>query len=191
MIVPGSILAIDPGPTESAWVHYDRQARRVVDHSKVPNTECFPDRLGRGAAACVIEMVASYGMPVGRDVFETCVWIGRFLERWEEHRAAPVERITRKEVVLCLCGTPRAKDANVRQALIDRFGGRETAIGGRRCPACHGKGWRGRGRPTCSVCEGSGWEHPPGPLHGITSDRWAALGVAVAWADLQQKENHV
>jgi hypothetical protein len=66
-----------------------------------------------------IEMIASYGMPVGRSVFETCVWIGRFVEAW---RGRPALRITRLEVKTHLCHSARAKDTNVWQALVDRFG---------------------------------------------------------------------
>ena len=80
------ILAIDPGSVESGWC--------VVD----TDTGLMPDRFGKTRNADLlaaitegmdtlskwhidhfaIEMVASYGMPVGADVFETCVWIGRF-----------------------------------------------------------------------------------------------------------------
>lgn len=65
-----------------------------------------------------IEMIACYGMPVGRETFETCVWIGRFIERAKQ----PHRLVYRKDVKLHLCNSPRAKDGNVRQAIIDRFG---------------------------------------------------------------------
>jgi hypothetical protein len=98
-------------------------------------------------------MIACYGMPVGAEVFETCVWIGRFLQRWE----GPYSLVYRREVKLHLCDSARAKDANVRQALIDRFGpGKQKAIG---------------------------LKASPGPLFQIKADLWAALGVAVTFAD--------
>jgi hypothetical protein len=121
------LLAIDPGTTESGWVLFD--GTKVIDsgvlsnhlicirlsrtHSIEPQWAATPDQLA-------IEMIASYGMPVGAEVFETCVWIGRFIEAWnglEDHRL-----IYRRDVKLELCGSPRAKDANIRQALIDRIG---------------------------------------------------------------------
>ena len=65
----------------------------------------------------VIEMIASYGMAVGQSIFDTCVWIGRFIEV-----SYTYDLIYRKDVKMCLCGSMRAKDANIRQALIDKFG---------------------------------------------------------------------
>lgn len=71
-----------------------------------------------------VEMIASYGMPVGAEVFETCVWIGRLIEAY--HGPGPVTRVKRSDVKLHVCGSARAKDANVRQALIDLFGPQGT-----------------------------------------------------------------
>ena len=65
-------------------------------------------------------MIASYGMPVGREVFETCVWIGRFQQAWHDPEA--VRLVYRRDVKLHLCGSPKAKDGNIRAALIDKLG---------------------------------------------------------------------
>lgn len=69
----------------------------------------------------VIEMVASYGMPVGETVFETCVWIGKFMQIVES-RKKKVNKVYRKDEKMNICHSMKAKDSNIRQALIDRFG---------------------------------------------------------------------
>lgn len=116
------ILAIDPGTTESGYVV---MADSGIDSSGVlPNPEMldfikwrdmcgYEDRLA-------IEMIASYGMAVGAEVFQTCVWIGRFKQAFRDPDA--VELVYRKDVKMHLCGSPRAKDANIRQSLIDKLG---------------------------------------------------------------------
>ena len=69
----------------------------------------------------VIEMIASYGMPVGKEVFETCVWIGRFVELAIVQNI-DIAYIYRKDEKMNICHNMKAKDSNIRQALIDRFG---------------------------------------------------------------------
>lgn len=153
---PGEILAIDPGPAESAWLIYDPSTRRPRAASKVPNAALLSELpalagsadtgLRRGVA---IEMIASYGMAVGREVFETCLWIGRFMQAVSPEA---VRLVYRQEVKLHLCRSARAKDANIRQALIDSIGPRGT-------------------------------KKEPGPTYGLSGDCWSALGVAVTAAE--------
>lgn len=152
------LLAIDPGTTESGWVLYDTETGAVRD-SGVEDNLSLLDWLGitagRGFDQIAIEMIASYGMPVGAEVFETCVWIGRFIEAVN----VPHTKVYRRDVKLLLCGTAKAKDANIRQALIDRYGGKDAAIGRKASP---------------------------GPLYGIKSHMWPALAVAVAWVEMDK-----
>jgi len=111
------IIAIDPGDKQSAFVVWDGE--QVCDKGIVEN-HVLLKRLRdehKYAVMSIIEMVASYGMPVGKNVFDTCVWIGRFIEASFYHTL-----IYRKDVKMHICGSMRAKDSNIRQALIDRFG---------------------------------------------------------------------
>ena len=114
------ILSLDPGTTHSAFVQFDQQ--KIVDHGHLPNAEIRQILIGREYTRCACEMIASYGMAVGASTFETCVWIGRFIEV----ARVDVELIFRKDIKLFLCGTMRAKDANIRQALIDKVGPQGT-----------------------------------------------------------------
>jgi hypothetical protein len=117
-----TILAIDPGPERSAWVLFEGSS--PTDFDLMPNETLIQHlRWQMKTDALVIEKIESFGMAVGAEVFETVYWSGRFAEAAQP---LPVHRIGRKAVKLHLCGQSRAKDANVRQALLDRFGGKGT-----------------------------------------------------------------
>jgi len=151
------IMAIDPGNERSAWVLYDSEDQKIKGCGIEPNSE----RLRRlqynmGADVLAMEMVACYGMGVGQSVFETCVWIGRFIQKWP----GAWRYIYRLDVKMALCHDSRAKDANIRQAIIDRF----PATGGGKCPQI-------------------GTKAKPGPLYGVSKDMWAALAVALTAAE--------
>lgn len=151
-----TILAIDPGETESACVGYDPGTGELV-HAWIMENVKLARLLRDGAKAClVIEDMDSYGMPIGKSTMTTLQWIGRFQEAWPGW----CRLITRRTIKLHMCNSVRAKDSNVRQALIDRFGGsREKAIGTKK---------------------------NPGPLYGIKTHLWAALAVAVTAAEQRE-----
>ncbi len=152
------ILGLDPGTERSALVVYDRSIVSVLTDTNeailgvTRETRNWPAYRG---AILVIEQIESMGMAVGKETFETVFWSGRFAEAWYPGRH---ERITRRAVKQHLCNSMRATDANIRQALIDRFG------------------------PTTEKAIGS--KKQPGPLYPIKSHLWAALAVAVTWYDL-------
>lgn len=150
-----TLYALDPGPKQSALVALHQDGSVVG--SILPNSDLLW-RLKAGTtwtpAHLVIEEITSYGMPVGAETFDTCVWIGRFAQAWESFSALGVSwsLLPRKAVKLALCGTLKAKDPNIRQALIDRYGGPQSVKKG-------------------------------GPLYGIKSHCWAALALAVAYQE--------
>lgn len=159
------VMAVDPGPEMSAWVLYDSEEHCVLNHGHHTNqavmeritSECF-GCFGPDRREVVFEKVVSYGMPVGEETFETVFWTG-IMYCTAAVSGAKVSRLPRKQVCLHLCQSMKARDTHIRQALLDRFGG-STAIG---------------------------VKAKPGPLYGLRSHGFAALAVAVTWADTHQE----
>lgn len=149
------LLAIDPGTRESAFVIlFD--SGLLAGFDKLENTKLLHALRELGEETVVIEKISMGGMIAGAEIFETCFWSGKFAEAAESN-GREVHRLTRMDVKMHLCGQTRAKDVNVRQALIDRYGpGKDIAIGTKK---------------------------KPGPLYGIKADVWAALAVGVTFGD--------
>ena len=148
------IFAIDPGNIESAYVIVTDDLSKVINKGKVDNEDlldiiCLVNQITHVA----IEGIQSYGMPVGKEVFETCYFIGRLQETFlREHGKFPL-MIYRKEEKICLCHSLKANDTNIRRALIDIY-----------APYTPNKG--------------KGTKKSPGYFYGFKSDIYSALAVA-------------
>ena len=153
------ILAIDPGTLESAYVIYG--GGKIHEAAIVNNGHMVGICRLRGVDVLAVEQICSYGMAVGAETFATCVASGRMIQSWISagHAEESVLMIPRLDVKMFLCHTPRAKDKNIRQALIDRFGELPTAK-----------------RP-----------NPNYPFR-ISSHEWAAVAVAVTAEDKLKKK---
>jgi len=113
------VVAIDPGPERSALLRWDGSTINVKHYANNAAVLSFLRDQSISGEPLVTEQIACYGMAVGAEVFEIAFWSGRFAEAYGADR---VSRIPRLQVKLHLCHDSRAKDANIRQALIDRFG---------------------------------------------------------------------
>lgn len=159
------LLAIDPGNVESAYVIWD--GKNIMDKGKVRNElllSYFKHEIVVDKVA--IEMVSSYGMPVGETVFETCVWIGRFIQLFESDNIEWT-KIYRIKVKNHICHSSKAKDSNIIQALVDRFGN----------PNEYGK-------------YGKGTKKNQGFFYGFYKDVWQAFSVAVYYYDIFINKNY-
>ena len=154
------VLAIDPGTTQSAWVVMDSETLKPEVASILENSELLSRlyRIDLAEWRFAIEMVASYGMPVGKEVFETCVWIGRFWEALHIRSIYEPELIYRREEKLHICESPKANDATIRHALIDRFAEHDFKFG-------------------------RGTKKNPDWFYGFKQDMWAAYAVGLTYIE--------
>lgn len=164
------ILAIDPGNVESGYAVINMPDFELLDFGKVNNNKLLDmirDLEFGGWKKSntyfkinhfAIEMIGNYGMPVGKDVFETCVWIGQFKEALEA-QGEIVNYIYRKDEKMTLCENMKAKDSNIRQALINRY-------------AKH------------NFKNGKGTQKNPDTFYGVANDVWQAIAVGVTYYDI-------
>ena len=158
------ILAIDPGNIESGYAVIQMPDFKLLDFGKVKNEDFLSMLILRpyGIDATTIEMVASYGMAVGKSVFDTCVWIGRFTQALGGY----VDYVYRKDEKMCLCGSMKAKDSNIRQALIDRYAKHDFK-------------------------NGKGIKKNPDTFYGVSKDVWQAIAVGVTYYEkLKESEKN-
>ena len=152
------VLSIDPGNRQSAWCMIDGETLKPLSFGKEENQVVLTAVQHLSYDSIVIERVASYGMAVGRDVFETCEWVGRFTQA----ARVPPDYVYRQEEKLHICGDSRAKDTNIRRALIDRF-------------AQH------------DLKNGKGTKKNPDWFYGFSADVWQAYAVAVTYVETRCK----
>ena len=155
------ILAVDPGNEESAYCVIDDETYKPIEFDKINNDDLIIkldsiiDKYD--IYVVVIEKIASYGMPVGASVFDTCIWIGRFYERCIT-KVGDICYIYRKDEKMNLCNSMKAKDSNIRQALIDRFA-------------------------QFDFKNGKGNKSKKDFFYGFSKDVWAAYAVGVTYLD--------
>ena len=155
------IYAIDPGNEESGYAVFEEGNLKPVWFGKITNEALLASikKTSGEGDELAIEMIASYGMAVGASVFDTCVWIGRFIEAFNGEK---VTRIFRREEKLHICHSPNAKDSNIRVALIDRF-------------AEHDK------------VSGKGTKKNPDFFYGFKADCWAAFAVGLTYIETKRE----
>ncbi len=159
---PELCIAVDPGPTDSAFVVWT--GKRITKLGKITNGQLraqlavmgrrqgVPEQPGHLA----IEYTKSYLLPnksTGRPFFpeqilETALESGRFIQAWD----GPFHLVDRRTVKLHLIGRASCGDPEVRAALVDQIGVKGT-------------------------------RKNPGPTFGCSGDIWAALAVAKTYAD--------
>lgn len=154
-----NIIAIDPGPTQSAFVIWNGKQilqMGIWDNTKLNAHLCHDNVCDflfntKRIDVLIIEKIESMGMAVGASIFETVFWTGIFACTYGLDFTV---RMPRRDVKMHLCNSMRAKPANIRQTLIDRF---EPDLKPR--------------------------QRPKGILKGLSDHTWAAFALAVTWWD--------
>ena len=156
------VFAIDPGNIQSAYCIMDDEYH-LLEFKKAENKEIMDILLSRldQVDEVVIERMQSYGMPVGETTFISAEWIGRFSQ--EAEKKIPVYYIYRRDEKLYMCGSPRAKDANIRAALIERFA---------KFDKTHGRGSKNQ----------------PDFFYGVKADVWSAICIATTHLDMKKEK---
>lgn len=130
-------MAIDPGNVYSGVIVFNTDTESIIKYGKFENNIVNKIiELNHSKIDCfVFEMIASYGM-AGRTVFDTCIWIGRFIQnvltlnpskKWfREVRSRIASHILGKKKKGEVITGPKSKDSRIRAKMIEYFGEERT-----------------------------------------------------------------
>lgn len=112
---------LDPGSTQSAFIGWDGHA---YSSGHFLANDTLLDLLRTSPLAGVtlgIEQVRGMGMYAGNELFDTCIWTGRFMEA-AQHSGATVLLVPRKTVITAIVGIAAAGDKELKAALRAKYG---------------------------------------------------------------------
>ena len=155
------ILAIDVGTTETGYCLMDKDTYKPIKFGKIGNEELLKIVKEEKYDELVYEEFQSYGMPIGVSTITSITWNGRYIQSALD-RGEKVNFIYRKDEKMNLCHSMKAKDSNIRQALIDRFAKFDFK---------NGKGNKKQ----------QDW------FYGFSKDIWAAFAVGCTYLDKQKE----
>ena len=156
------VLSLDPGNTHTGWVIVDKDTIKPLEFAKDKNEDLARKMISGELQfdEFVTERMESFGMAIGRTVLIACEWIGRFCQI-AEMKGCQSNYVYRHTEKMHICHDSRAKDANIRRALIDRF---------------------------ASTPSGKGTKKNPDWFYGVSSDCWSAVAVATVYCDVGPDE---
>lgn len=153
------ILSIDVGTTESGYAIL-RFPFQLVEFGKVSNNELLGIVKNKQYKKLIYEEFQSYGMPVGESTIKSITWNGRYIQSALD-RGIPTYPVYRKDEKMTLCGSMKAKDSNIRQALIDRYA-------------------------KFDFKNGKGKKDNPDTFYGVSKDVWSAIAVGVTYWETKE-----
>lgn len=158
-----NILALDVGTTESGYCLMDEDTYQPYSFGKISNDELLNIAKHWDYGKMAYEAFASYGMAIGQSTIKSIEWNGRFIQCAFD-RDIPVFPVFRKEEKINLCGSMKAKDANIRQALIDRFA-------------------------FFDFKNGKGTKLNQDFFYGFSKDAWSAFAIGTTYIDLYKGDD--
>lgn len=154
-----AILSIDVGTTESGYVILQFPFQ-LIEFGKVSNDVLLDIVKNKQYEKLIYEEFQSYGMPIGESTIKSITWNGRYIQSALD-RGIPTYHVYRKDEKMTLCGSMKAKDSNIRQALIDRYA-------------------------KFDFKNGKGKKANPDVFYGVSKDVWSAIAVGVTYWEMKE-----
>lgn len=152
------ILSLDVGTKMSGYCIADGNTLKPIEFGKINNEDLLKIVKEKNYDLMLYEEFQSYGMAIGESTITSIKWNGRYIQSALD-REKKVVPIYRKEEKMCLCQTMKAKDSNIRRALIDRF-------------AIH------------DYKNGKGTKKNPDWFYGFKADVWSSYAIVVTYHDM-------